>query len=130
MNHAGTVHAVSGDAIFDFLALKRALETSDADTIIGRYADDSEMTIVDRDHPPSAPLRIAGKPAIAAFWRNVCARDMIHRVRNEVVGPLRAAFIDACAYPDGCNVMSAMMLDLRDGRIVRHVTVQAWDDMS
>ena len=53
---------------------------------------------------------------------------MTHCVGHEVIGPDRTAFVEECVYPDGCNVMSAMTLELRDGRIVRHLTVQAWDE--
>lgn len=55
---------------------------------------------------------------------------MTHRVGNEMIGADRAAFIEECAYPGGCNVMLAMMLDLRNGRIVQHLTVQPWDEVS
>src|SRR3712207_8721797 len=109
------------DAGFDFGTLRRALEGSDAATLAGLYAEDAEMTIVDRNRPPSAPMRLEGRPAIEAFWRDVCARDMTHKVGHEVLGADRAAFVEECAYPDGCNVMAAMTLDLRDGRIVRHL---------
>lgn len=115
---------------FAFATLKRALETSDAEALLGLYADDAEMTVVDRNRPPSAPMMLSGKPAIEAFWRDVCARDMTHRVGREVVGADRVAFVEECAYPDGCHVMSSMTLDLRDGRIARHLTVQAWDEVS
>ena len=43
---------------FDFQVLKRALEESDATQLIGLYDDDAEMTIIDRDRPPSAPMRL------------------------------------------------------------------------
>jgi SnoaL-like domain len=115
---------------FDFGGLRRALEQSDADALITLYAEDAEMTIVDRNRPPSAPMRLTGKNAIAEFWRDVCARDMTDRVGHEVVGADRAAFVDECGYPDGCAVMSAMTLDLYAGRIVRHLTVQVWDEVS
>ena len=52
------------------------------------------------------------------------------RVGKEVIGAERAAFIKECACPDGCNVMPAMTRDLRDGRSVQHLTVQAWDEVS
>ncbi|MBR0648862.1 nuclear transport factor 2 family protein [Roseomonas terrae] len=122
--------AGAGTARFDLAAMKQALERSDVDTLIGLYADDAEMEIVDRDRPPSAPMRLVGRPAIEAFWRDVCAREMTHAVGEEVVGGGRAAFVERCAYPDGCHVVSAMTLELRDGRIRRHLTVQAWDEMS
>ncbi|MEO8714828.1 MAG: nuclear transport factor 2 family protein [Acetobacteraceae bacterium] len=84
--------------------------------------------IVDRDRPPGAPLRISGRAAIAAFWEDVCGRAMTHRIDRDVVGADRVAFVEECAYPDGCSVMSAMTLELRDGLIARHLTVQAWDE--
>ena len=120
----------AGQAAFDFPAMKRALEGSDAAVLEGLYAEDAEMVIIDRNRPPSSPMRLQGRPAIAAFWRDVCGRRMTHAVGEEVVGPGRAAFIERCAYPDGCHVVSAMMLELRDGRIARHTTVQAWDEVS
>ena len=115
---------------FDFPRLKRALETRDAELLVGLYAEDAEMTIVDRDRPPSAPLHLSGRDAIAAFWRDVCAREMTHAVTHEVLGEGRVALLEACAYPDGSHVLSAMTLDLHEGRIVRHLTVQAWDEVS
>ena len=114
---------------FDFAALRRALERSDAATLAALYAEDAEMTIVDRNRPPSAPMRLLGRPAIAGFWQDVCSREMTHAVGDEVVGPDRIAFVERCAYPDGCAVVSAMTLHLREGRIARHLTVQAWDDL-
>lgn len=115
---------------FDFARLKRAMEGADAATLIGLYAEDAEMTIVDRDRPPATPLRINGRAAIGAFWEDVCGRAMTHRVGRAVVGPERVAFVEECAYPDGCNVMSAMTLELRDGLIARHLTVQVWDEVA
>jgi hypothetical protein len=86
--------------------------------------------VVDRDRPPSAPLRLAGRRAIEGFWRDICGREMTHAVTREVVAPERAAFVEECVYPDGCHVTSAMTLDLDGGRIRRHLIVQAWDDAS
>ena len=117
-------------ASFDFGRLKSALERSDVDIVVDLYADDAKMTIVDRDRPPSSPMVIAGKRAIAAFWRDVCSRDMTHKVAHEVVGDDRIAFVEECLYPDGCRVFSSMTLGLRNGRIVDHLTIQAWDEVS
>lgn len=113
---------------FDFAELRRAIEQSDADALIRLYADDAELVTVDRDAPPSAPRRLTGREAIAAFWRDVCARDMMHLVSTEVQSPDRVSFIEECAYPDGCHVLVAATLELADGRIIRHLAVQAWDD--
>lgn len=115
---------------FEFRRLKQGLERSIPQDIVGLYAEDAELLIVDRDRPPSAPMRISGREAIGDFWRDVCGREMTHAVTREVVGPDRAAFVEECVYPDGCHVMSSMTLDLEGGRIRRHLVVQAWDDMS
>jgi|WetSurMetagenome_2_1015567.scaffolds.fasta_scaffold1136405_2 hypothetical protein len=115
---------------FSFSSLKDALEHSRADVLAGLYADGAEMLVVDRNRPPSTPMRLHGRPAIEAFWRDICAREMTHSVDGEVIGTDRVAFVEQCVYPDGCRVMSAMTLDVRDGRIVRHLTVQAWDEVS
>ena len=117
-------------ATFEFPKLKQALETSKADMLLDLYADDARMVIVDRDRPPSAPLVVDGKAKISEFWRDVCARDMTHKVTHAAVGGDRVSFVEECLYPDGCRVMSAMTLGLRDGRIVDHLTIQAWDEVS
>jgi len=115
---------------FDVQQLARALEQSQADVLRGLYADDATMKIVDRDRPPSKPMVIAGRENIAAFWQDVCSRDMSHKVTNVVAGEGGVSFVEECLYPDGCRVMSAMTLTLRDGRINEHLTVQAWDEVS
>jgi ketosteroid isomerase-like protein len=115
---------------FEFEKLRRALQESDAASLLELYADDATMIIVDRNKPPSTPMTLTGKADIAAFWRDVCAREMTHKVEREVVGTDRVAFVEECVYPDGCRVMSSMTLALRDGRIAEHLTVQAWDEVS
>lgn len=112
-----TVQKATG---FDFEALRRALERNDA--------DDARMSVVDRTRPPSSPLELRTKEEIAGLWRDVCDREMTHRIVREVVGEERVAFHEE--YEDGTRVLSAMTLDVRDGRILRHLTVQAWDEES
>ncbi len=53
---------------------------------------------------------------------------MTHHVEDEVVGESRIAFNEACEYPDGTKVLAATTLDLREGKIVRQVSVEAWDE--
>jgi hypothetical protein len=94
------------------------------------YADNATMKVVDRNRPPSSPMILDGKHKIEAFWVDVCSREMTHKVTQEVLGSERVSFIEECLYPDGCRVLSAMTLNLRAGRIIEHVTVQAWDEIS
>jgi hypothetical protein len=107
--------------------LKRAIENRDASTLIGFYADDAVMRIIDRDHPPSAPLELNGRDEIATFYDDVCGRAMTHEVQSAVGDGERLAFTEACAYPDGARVFCQAMLTLSDGVIREQVNVQAWD---
>ena len=113
---------------FDFEALRHADEQHDLDAMLGLYADDAEIHIVNRNTPPSSPYVLRGKEAISEYLREVFGRDMTHRVESEVVGEDRVAFNVACEYPEGTRVLGAENLDLRDGKIVRQVEVVAWDE--
>jgi tRNA-binding EMAP/Myf-like protein len=53
---------------------------------------------------------------------------MTQRVENEVIGADRVAFNEACEYPEGTKALAVETLDVRDGKIVREVIVQAWDE--
>jgi ketosteroid isomerase-like protein len=112
----------------DFEALRRAIEHSDAESLTGFYADDAELHTVNRNTTPSSPEVLRGKEAIAERLADVCGRDMIHRVENEVVGHDRIAFNEACEYSDGIRVLTAVTLEVRDGKITRQVNVEAWDE--
>jgi len=112
----------------DFEVLRRAIEGRDADTLLCLYADDAEVITVNRNTTPSSPNVLRGKEEIGPYLRDVCAREMTHRVENEVVGEGRVAFQEACEYPDGVRVLGAQTLEVRDGKIVRQVSVEAWDE--
>jgi hypothetical protein len=53
---------------------------------------------------------------------------MTHRVVDEVIGKDRLSFDVACQYASGERVLAASTCDLQNGKIVREVTVQAWDE--
>ena len=101
----------------DFGALRRAIEERDA-----------EVYTINRRTPPSSPGVLRGMEEISEYLRDVCGREMTHRVENEVVGEDRIAFNEACEYPDGTRVLGAETIELRDGKIVRQVNVEAWDE--
>ena len=85
------------------------------------------MKIVDATRPPSSPLVLRGRDAIGELYRDICSRAMSHEIQDAVVTPDKVAFNEACRYEDGLRVLSANTLDLRGGKITRHVVVQAWD---
>ena len=112
----------------DLEALRRAAQGKDADSMLGLYADEAEYVRVDHNKTPSSPMALRGKEEIGEYLRDVFSRDMTHRIENEVVGEDRAAFNWACEYPDGTKVLAAETVEVRDGMIVRQVSVQAWDE--
>lgn len=111
----------------DLATLRNAIENGDEATLVALYADDAELTIVDRDRTPSKPTVLSGKPAIAGYYHDVCARALTHKVEQSLVAPDGIAFIEACRYPDGMRVLSSNLLEMRNGKIARHSLVQAWD---
>lgn len=113
---------------FDFAEFKRALEERDSDGQLALYADDAEVTLVDRVNTPGSPRLLHGPEEIRAWIEDTCERDMTHRVDLQVAGDGGAAFTEACRYPDGTNVLCVAVLELRDGLIAREVGVQAWDE--
>ncbi len=113
---------------FDFEAMRRAIEGLDADALSALYADDAELRIVNKSSTPSSPRVLSGKDEITDLLRDVCGRAMTHRIENEVIGGERVAFNEACEYEDGTRVLAATTMDVRDGKVVRQVNVEAWDE--
>ena len=113
---------------FDAEALRRGIEERDAATLLGLYAEDAELHVVDRNDQPSHPKIIRGRAAIGEYFADVCGRDMTHKVERLVVGDDDAAFIQDCRYPGGARVLCVAVLDLKDGLIIRQSGVQAWDE--
>jgi hypothetical protein len=113
---------------FDAEALRRGIEERDAATLLGLYAEDAELHVVDRSDQPSRPKVIRGRAAIGEYFADVCGRDMTHKIERLVVGDDNAAFIQDCRYPGGARVLCVAVLDLKDGLIIRQSGVQAWDE--
>jgi ketosteroid isomerase-like protein len=108
--------------------LRGAVAASNVAALIELYAEDAHVRVVDRNHPPSSPLDFHGKDAITTYLHDIYSRDMTHRIDQEVVGEDRLAFAEACQYADGTRVLCMAHLELRDGKIIRQVGVQAWDE--
>jgi len=114
-------------ATFDAAALTTALETRDAEAQLAVYTSDAELTIVDRDNPPSRPRSIKGTDALRDYILDFTSREMTHKVRATVVSADRIAFELACQYPDGTRVLCMCIAGVVDGRIAWQHQVQAWD---
>jgi hypothetical protein len=113
---------------FDLDTFKRAIEERDTSTQVAMYADDAEVTLVDRNAQPGSPRVLRGREEIRAWIEDVCARDMTHGVQHSVQDAHGAAFTEACRYPGGGGVLCATVLELDNGLIARQIGVQAWDE--
>ena len=111
----------------DLAELSAAIERRDAAGILRWYADDAILTVLDRDHTPAAPSGYHGLDAIGEYYREVCGRNIEHRVSDAVVTATGLGYRQDCRYPDGTGVVCVTVAELRDGRIQRQTAVQVWD---
>lgn len=114
--------------MFDLAGFTRATEEHDAGYLIGLYADDAEVRVIDRLHPPSHPAVFTGRAEIAPWLEDTHSRDMTHTVRSPVAAPGRVALTTECLYPDGTQVLCACTAELQDGLISKQSVVQVWDE--
>ena len=113
---------------FDLSTFKQAIEERDASAQLAMYAEDAEVTLIDRVAQPSAPRVLHGRGEIQAWIEDVCGRDMTHLVQHTVQDESGVAFTEACRYPNGTNVMCATVLEIDNGLVTRQIGVQAWDE--
>ena len=111
----------------DFEALRHAIERCDLDLILGFYAEEANLSLVNADVPQASAFELSGKAEIAKYLRAAFGRETSHRVEGEIVGEDRVTFREACKYPDGGLVLVETTLEVRDGKIVRQVDVVARD---
>ena len=111
----------------DFEALRQSIERCDLDLMLGFYAEDAQLRIVNTDTPQGLPFELRGKVEIAKYLRAVFGQGASHRVEREAIGKNRVTFREACEYPDGSRVVVETRLEVPDGKIVRQVDVVAQD---
>ena len=112
-------------ALLDTLAA--AIEAKDASAVAAHYAPGATLSLLDRDHPPADPVVYAGTAEIEAYFRDICGRNMDHRVEDRVASPDRIAFTEHCRYPGGEQVLCITVATVRDGLITDQTAVQVWD---
>jgi len=116
------------DTTFNLNAFKQAIEERDASAQLAVYADDAEVTLVDRNSQPRAPRVLRGRAEIQPWIEDVCGRDMTHRLQHTVQDDHGVAYTESCRYPDGTGVVCAAVLEIDNGLVTRQVGVQAWDE--
>jgi hypothetical protein len=108
-------------------SLSHSIESRDADGILSWYDPNAVLTVLDRDHPPAAPLVFTGADEIGAYYRDVCGRNIQHDVRDAVATGDGLAYTQHCRYPDGARVICVTVATLRDEKIHTQTAVQVWD---
>jgi len=113
---------------FDMAAFARGYERWDIDTLLSLYADDVEQIQMDDATPPSAPGVYRGKARLEQMFRHCATHGVTATVENPVVGSNRAAATVECVFPTGRRIVGNVILDLRDGKIVRELVTSARDE--
>jgi hypothetical protein len=116
------------DTGLDFEVLRRGIERCDPDLILGFYAEDARLRIVNAEAPHTSPFELRGKAEIAKHLRVTFGQEASHRVeRDAAVGEDLVTFREACEYSDGGRVVVETTLEVRDAKIVWQVDVVAND---
>jgi hypothetical protein len=109
------------DQRLDFEALRHAIEHRDLDVMVGFYAEDAQLSIVDAGASQAHPFELRGNAEIAKHLRAVFSQKASHRIEREVASEDRVTFREACEYPDGSRILVETTLELGSGKIVRQV---------
>jgi|SRR5215204_1370792 len=109
----------------DFEALRESIERCDLDVMLGFYAEEAELSIVNADAHWSMPFELRGKAEIAKHLRATFGQETSHRVEREVVDKNRVTFREMCEYPDGSWARVETTLEVHDGKILRQADVVA-----
>lgn len=108
---------------FDFGAMRDAIERRDPEALIGFYAPDAELRVLNAANPDGATFRLGGRAEIERYLRVVCPQRAPCLIEEEVVDEGRVTFREVCEYPDGSRVSVETTLELREGRISRQLDV-------
>jgi hypothetical protein len=108
----------------DFGALREAIEQCEADALIGFYAEDSELRIVNAASPEGPAFELKGRAQIGRYLRAVCDQEVTCIIEGEVVlGEESITFCEVCEYPEGALISVETTLEVSEGKIVRQVDV-------
>ncbi len=111
---------------FDVAAFRRALEDLDGAAVGALVTDDFERTEIDEATPPSAPAVVRGRAANVAAIDDLRARGVAVAPDEPIVDGDRLAILCRCALPDGRNVVSIGIGEVRGGLLATWTEVQAW----
>ncbi len=111
----------------NFEALRLGIEQCDPDLVLGFYAEDAQLSIVNANAPQGSPFEHRGKAEIAKHLRATFGPETSHRVEREDISNGRVTFREVCEYADGSRVRVETTLEVRNGKIIGQVDVVAKD---
>jgi SnoaL-like domain len=112
---------------FSITTFKRAYEEWNIEALLALYADEVELTQIDRDNPPSAPRTRHGGDVLRGMFEHCAGAGVVATVDNTVADERRAAATITCEFPGGRKVLANAILELEDGRIARELDVLSGD---
>jgi ketosteroid isomerase-like protein len=107
----------------DFPAFRRAIERSDAEALLGFYAEDAGLRVANADAPHGPAFELRGRAEIEKYLHAVCDQGMSCAVEDESVEEGRVCFGQRCVYEDGTRVFVRTTLGFRGGKILRQLDV-------
>jgi hypothetical protein len=112
----------------DFEALRRAIELRDPDLLLGFYAEDAGVRVLNGDAPERRPFELRGKAEIYMYLHAVLDQDTTSQLANWVSSEGRITFSEVCEYQDGTRVVVQTTLELSsEGEIAEQIDVVAQD---
>ena len=109
----------------DFESLRRAIEGKDPEALVGFYAEDAELRIVNTALPDGPAFELKGRAQIERYLRAVCDQEMDCLVLEDgvVLGEGSVEFREVCSYPNGSAVSVRTTLKVAGDLIVRQTDV-------
>lgn len=107
----------------DVPALCRAIESSDANALLGFYSEDAELRILNAESPNGPAFELKGRAQIEKYLRAVCDQAMTCHIEEGNVREGLISFRERCEYDDGTRVLVRTTLELGGGTILRQLDV-------
>ncbi len=104
---------------FDAAAYASGFDTWDVEALLAHYDEDVDLTMVTPENPPGRPLSFHGKQPLRTMWEHAVSAGARVRIRTSVVGDGAAAFTFDCEFPGDHVVVSNVLVEIRDGLIVK-----------
>jgi hypothetical protein len=112
--------------VLDLDSFLAAFAARDVQRWLAHYAPDAEWWEYRHADPPSRPHVMRGRDAIARHIEMVAAADLELRIESPVLDDRRAAFTVWIDRPGGL-IVENVIVEHRNGLVVRQTDVEAWD---